>query len=135
MKQVATVERLLNDGLAEISVARQSACAHDCRDCAGCGQSAQAIHAYVQNPIGARAGQKVVVESSSRQIFGIIFLIYLLPIVLFFVGYFAVPSTAGENTRIAVSILAFLGSIIPAVLYDRKLRKNGGMVFTIVRAF
>lgn len=134
MKQIATVERLTRDGRAEIVVARQSACAHDCRECAGCGGTSAPIRAVVDNPIRAQAGQKVVVESSSRQIFGVILLVYMLPVALFFIGYFA-ASPLGGGVAAAVSILAFFCGVIPAVLYDRALRRSGGMTFTIVQAF
>ena len=134
MKQIATVEGLRQDGRAEIVVARQSACAHDCHECAGCGGSVAPIRAVVDNPIGARAGQKVVVESSSRQMLGVILLVYMLPVVLFFIGYFA-ASPLGGRASVAVSILAFFLGVVPAVLYDRKLRRSGGMTFTIVSAF
>lgn len=135
MTQIATVERVLNDGRAEISVARQTACAHDCHECAGCGGTAAPVRATADNPVGAVAGQKVVVETSSRRFFGAVLLVYTLPVVLFFVGYFAGAGLAGEAARAAVAIAAFFAGIVPAVLYDRSLRRSGGMKFTIVRVF
>lgn len=134
MKQIATVERLRQDGRAEIVVARQSACAHDCHECAGCGGTVAPIRAVVDNPVGAQVGQKVVVESSSRQMYGVILLVYMLPLVLFFIGYF-VASPLGGVVSTVVSILAFFIGVVPAVLYDRSLRRSGGMTFTIVRVF
>ena len=135
MKQIATVNKLLPDGRAEIVVARQSACAHDCHDCAGCGGTPTPIHALVENPIGARAGQKVVVESSTKQVFGIILLVYMVPVILFFIAYFLTASLNNEALAAGVSILAFFCGIIPAIRYDRKIRQSGGMKFTIVSAF
>lgn len=134
MKQIATVEKLLKDGRAQIVVARQSACAHDCHECAGCGGTPAPIRAVVENPIGAQAGQKVVVESSSRQMFGVILLVYMLPVALFFIAYFA-ASPLGGGVAAAVSIAAFFCGVVPAILYDRRLRRSGGMAFTIVNAF
>lgn len=134
MKQIATVEKLLKDGRAQIVVARQSACAHDCHECAGCGGTPAPIRAVVDNPIGAQAGQKVVVESSSRQMFGVILLVYMLPVALFFIAYFA-ASPLGGGVAAAVSIAAFFCGVVPAILYDRRLRRSGGMAFTIVNAF
>ena len=134
MKQVATVDRLLADGRAEIVVARQSACAHDCRECAGCGAAAASIRAVAVNPIGAREGQKVVVESSSRQIFGAILLVYMLPVLFFFAAYF-LAAPFGSGVSALVSILAFFCGIVPSVFCDRRLRRSGGMTFTIVSIF
>ncbi len=134
MKQIATVERIVPGGRAEIVVARQSACAHDCHECAGCGGTVAPIRAIVDNPVGAQAGEKVVVESETKQIFGVILLVYALPVALFFLGYFALPLPS-EGARAAAAILAFLCGIVPAVLYDRHVRKNGGVTFTIVQVF
>ena len=89
MTQIATVERILDSGHAEISVPRKSACGHDCEECAGCGVTGAAVHARARNPIGAAPGQKVVVESSTKKMLHIVALVYLIPVALFFLGYFA----------------------------------------------
>ena len=87
MTQIATVERILDADHAEISVPRKSACGHDCEECAGCGVSGAAVQARAANPIGARPGQKVVVESSTKKMLRIVALVYLIPVVLFLAGY------------------------------------------------
>lgn len=136
MTQIATVEKILSGNRAEISVARQSACAHDCHECAGCGGTAAPVRAVVDNPIGARAGQKVVVESSSKQVFDMILLVYMLPVALFFIGYFVSASLgAADGLRAAGAIALFFCGVVPAALYDRRLKRSGGMTFTIVRLF
>ena len=134
MTQIATVEKTLPGGRAEISVARQSACAHDCHECAGCGGTVAPVRAVVDNPIGARSGQKVVVESATRQVLGVILLVYVLPVALFFLGYFALPLHS-ESARALAAVCAFFLGVVPAVLYDRRVRRGGGMRFTIVRLF
>ncbi|MBQ2830154.1 MAG: SoxR reducing system RseC family protein [Oscillospiraceae bacterium] len=132
MTQIATVERLLPSGNAEISVPRKSACGHDCEECAGCGVSGAAVHAVAKNPIGAAVGQKVVVESSTKRLLGIMVVVYVLPFLLFFAGYFATPMLA-EGARYAVAIALFVLGVAPAVLYDRHLKKSGELSFVIVR--
>lgn len=133
MTQIATVESLLRDGKAEISVARKTACAHDCSECAGCGATPSPVRAVAVNPIGARKGQKVVVESESKQIIGAALLVYILPFVLFFIAYFASSGLPSESVRALAAILAFLAGVVAAVFADRRLKRSGGMVFTIVR--
>ena len=135
MTQIATVNKVLRDGRAEIVVARQSACAHDCHECAGCGGTPAPVRAVVDNPIGALAGQKVVVESSNRQLMGIMLLVYMVPVALFLIAYVATMSLGSEGLSAAVSILAFFCGVVPAIVYDRRLKRSGGMTFTIVRAF
>ncbi len=134
MTQIATVEKTLSGGRAEISVARQSACAHDCHECAGCGGTVAPVRAVVENPVGAKTGDKVVVESETKQVFGVILLVYMVPVLLFFLGYFALPFQT-DGARAAAAICAFFLGIVPAVLYDRRVRRSGGMRFTIVRLF
>ena len=67
MTQIATVEKILPGGMAEISVPRKSACGHDCEECAGCGVSGASVRAQARNTVGAEVGQKVVVESSTKR--------------------------------------------------------------------
>ena len=134
MTQIATVEKILSEDYAEISVPRKSACGHDCEECAGCGVTGTAVHARARNPIAAQPGQKVVVESSTEKLMGIILLVYMVPVVLFFAGFSALLG-AGSGVRAAVGALSFLLGILPAVLYDRRLRAQGGLIFRIVRLF
>ena len=86
MTQIATVEKVLAGGYAEISVPRKSACGHDCEECAGCGMTGAAIHARARNDVGAQKGDKVVVESSTKKLLGVVALVYLLPVVGFLLG-------------------------------------------------
>ena len=136
MTQIATVERILDAGHAEISVPRKSACGHDCEECAGCGVSGAAVHARAANPIGAAPGQKVVVESSTGGMLRIVALVYLIPVLLFFVGYLgAVVLTASVAVQYTAAVAGFILGILAAVVYDRRLRARGGLSFTIVRLF
>ena len=136
MTQIATVERILNHDYAEISVPRKAACGHDCEECAGCGVSGSAVHARAATPIGARHGQKVVVESDSKKMLNVIMMVYLTPVVLFLAGYL-IMLALGASTAIqyTVAIIGFVISIALAIRYDRKLRERGGINFRIVRLF
>ena len=136
MTQIATVERILDKNHAEISVPRKSACGHDCEECAGCGVSGASVHATATNPIGARPGQKVVVESSTDKMMRIVLLVYLIPVVLFVAGYFAAALLGASVTlQYTAAILGFLIGIAIAIGYDRRLKRQGGLVFRIVRLF
>ena len=134
MTQIATVEKILNGNYAEISVPRKSACGHDCEECAGCGMTGAAIRAKALNEIGATPGEKVVVESSTQKLLGVVALVYLLPVVLFLLGYFLSEGLA-ESWRYAIAIGAAVVSIIPCVLYDRIARRKEALTYTIMRRF
>ena len=135
MTQIATVERLLAGDYAVISVPRKSACGHDCEECAGCGVTGAAVQARAANPIGATPGQKVVVQSDTQKMLGIVALVYLTPVVLFLVGYFATIAVASAPIRYLFGGIGFVLGILIAVAYDRRLRRQGGLRFTIVRLF
>ena len=134
MTQIATVEKILPGGMAEISVPRKSACGHDCEECAGCGMTGAAIKARARNDIGAQPGDKVVVESSTKKIFGVVALVYVLPVVLFLLGYFLSEGLA-EGMRYAIAVATFVVSFIPCVLYDRHARKKELLTYQIMRLF
>ena len=134
MTQIATVEKILPGGFVEISVPRKSACGHDCEECAGCGMTGAAIRARAKNDPGAAVGQKVVVESSTRKIFGVVALVYVLPVVLFLLGYF-LSEGLSEGVRYAIAIAAFTVSFIPCVLYDRHARNKELLTYQILRLF
>lgn len=134
MTQIATVERMLENGYAEISVPRKSACGHDCEECAGCGMTGAAIRARARNDIEAQPGEKVVVESSTGKIFGVVALVYLLPVVLFLAGYLLSAGLA-EGVRYAIAIGSAALSIIPCVLCDRLFRRREVLTYTILRRF
>lgn len=136
MTQIATVERILDGDHAVISVPRKSACGHDCEECAGCGVSGAAVRAKAINLVGAKPGQKVVVQSDTKKMLRIVALVYLIPVALFVLGY-VVMALLGTSVALqyTVAIAGFLAGIVAAVGYDRYLRARGGLSFTIVRLF
>lgn len=135
MTQIATVEKLLPDGYAEISVPRKSACGHDCEECAGCGMTGAAIHARARNDAGAQPGDKVVVESSTKKLLGVAALVYLLPVVGFLLGYFLTEGLLTEGWRYGAAIAAAVVFFLPSVFYDRYAGKKGSLTYTILRLF
>ena len=134
MTQIATVEKLLPDGYAEISVPRKSACGHDCEECAGCGMTGAAIYARAKNNAGAQPGDKVVVESSSKKLLGVAALVYLLPVVAFLLGYFLSEGLA-EKVRYIIAIAAAAAAFLPSIFYDRYAKRHEVLTYTIMRLF
>lgn len=132
MTQIATIEEILSGGYALISVPRKSACGHDCEQCAGCGMTGAAIKAKAKNLVGAQPGQKVIVESSTKKLLGIVALVYMLPVVFFLLGYF-LSEGLGEGVRYAIAIGAAALTMVPIVLYDRHARRTDALTYTILR--
>lgn len=134
MTQIATVEKILRNGYVQISVPRKSACGHDCEECAGCGMTGASIYAEARDSVGVKPGQKVVVESATGKMLGVVALVYVLPVIGFILGYFLSPGLA-EGWRYAIAAAAAALSFIPSVLFDRHARKKGTLTYNVVRVF
>ena len=80
-------------------------------------------------------GQKVVVESSTKKLLGVMLVVYILPFALFLLGYFCTGALASEALRYGIAIAAFAVGIVPAIVYDRRMKRTGALTFTIVRLF
>ena len=134
MTQIATVEKILPGGKAEISVPRKSACGHDCEECAGCGMTGAAIHARASDPVGVKPGDKVVVQSETKKLLGVVALVYLLPVVAFLLGYFLSEGLA-EKVRYIIAIAAAAAAFLPSIFYDRYAKRHEVLTYTIMRLF
>lgn len=134
MTQIATVEKILDTGFVEISVPRKSACGHDCEECAGCGMTGAAIHARASDPVGVKPGDKVVVQSETKKLLGVVALVYLLPVVAFLLGYFLSEGLA-EKVRYIIAIAAAAAAFLPSIFYDRYAKRHEVLTYTIMRLF
>ena len=122
MEQIVTVRALYPDGTAEVACRRASACGGDCGHCGGC-TNAQTVLVRAYNPIGAKPGDRVVVESASCQVLGAAAAVYLLP-VLFLLGGYALAGGPG-------GAIGFALGLAPAVWMDRRRRKGGRLLYTV----
>ena len=134
MTQIATVEKILDAGFVEISVPQKSACGHDCEECAGCGMTGAAIHARASDPVGVKPGDKVVVQSETKKLLGVVALVYLLPVVAFLLGYFLSEGLA-EKVRYIIAIAAAAAAFLPSIFYDRYAKRHEVLTYTIMRLF
>ena len=134
MTQIATVEKILDAGFVEISVPRKSACGHDCEECAGCGMTGAAIHARASDSVGVKPGDKVVVQSETKKLLGVVALVYLLPVVAFLLGYFLSEGLA-EKVRYIIAIAAAAAAFLPSIFYDRYAKRHEVLTYTIMRLF
>ena len=134
MTQIATVEKILDAGFVEISVPRKSACGHDCEERAGSGMTGAAIHARASDPVGVKPGDKVVVQSETKKLLGVVALVYLLPVVAFLLGYFLSEGLA-EKVRYIIAIAAAAAAFLPSIFYDRYAKRHEVLTYTIMRLF
>lgn len=112
--------------MAKVIHKRPTACHGDCDQCAGgCGSMAatEKIIVEAENLIGARPGDRVVIQGATRKVAFAIMLVYVFPLILFFLGYFITRHFSGPANLMAV--LGFLLGVVIAVLVSRMQKKNG----------
>ena len=129
MEQLVRVRQTHRDGTATVLCIRESACSGDCHKCSGCGAAKESILLQADNPIGAQVGDLVKVESATGPVLKAAVVLYMLPLVLFFLGY-ALGAILWQMGAL-VGCLAFAVSIALCVGYDRMFAKKRKTVYTI----
>lgn len=133
MTQEAVVTKLLPEGMAEVAVKRTSACGGNCGSCESCVfQNELKTPAF--NLIGAKPGQKVLIESQSKKIFKAAFLVYVLPLLFFLAAYLlAAALRLNEPLRIAASFAGLIVGGFVLVLSQKRIRDKDRITFTIIQ--
>ena len=135
MTQQGTIKKILPGGMAEIEVTRRSACGHDCAKCGGCGGvETQTLYVTARNRADAKVGERVLIEGETGQVLGIAGLVYLVPVVLFFVGY-GVGSLMQKGAGVSAlcgGVLFALG-IVAAILYSHQMKRRNSIPFEITK--
>ena len=129
MEQLVRVRETFDDGTALVIHVRESACSGDCHKCSGCGAAKETVLLKAKNPIGARRGDLVKLEAATGPVLKAAAVLYMMPMLLFFLGYFA-GDLLWQRGALA-GCLAFAAGIGLAVLYDRKIGKTDKTGYTI----
>ena len=132
MTNEGIVTKRMPHNTAEVAVTRLTACGGNCGSCEGCVYDSE-VRAVAENPLGAKPGQRVVIESRSAEVYGAVVMVYIVPIVLFLAGYLIAHALgASEGVSIAVSFLALALSALLLVLSQKKKKENA-ITFTIIK--
>ena len=129
MEQLVRIRQVYDNGTAQVSCIRESACSGDCHKCSGCGAAKEMILLTADNPIGAKAGDLVKLRSETGPVLKAAAVLYMMPLVLFFAGY-----TLGAGLDRSGALwggLGFVLSILFIVLYDRRMAKKDNTIYTI----
>lgn len=129
MEQLVRVKQIYEDGTAQVVHIRESACSGDCHKCSGCGAAKEAILLRAVNSIGARPGDLVTIHSESGPVLRAAAVLYMIPLVLFFVGYLIGALAFGQGGL--CGILGFAIGVGIAMAYDRRISKNRQTEYTI----
>ena len=126
MTQQGTIKKLLPGGRAEVEVTRRSACGHDCAKCGGCGGlETQTLYVTARTQTDAGIGDRVLIEGETGRVLGLGALVYMLPLVLFFIGY-AIGNAAGGGAAgaLAGGVLFALLAAVPGYFLAVRLVKR-----------
>ena len=132
MTQDAIVFKCLNDEMAEVVVTRATACGSNCSSCEACVFQNE-LKTVARNLIGAKPGQKVLIESKSSRVYGAILLVYIVPIVLAIIGCFsAYAADASEGICVLCTFLGFMLGAAVVVISQKLKRDKQSITFDIV---
>ncbi len=123
MTQQATVIKNMSGLSAIVRVRRKGACGQSCGRCHGCSAPNEIIEVKAVNRVNAKEGDLVLVESGTKETLKLAAVVYLLPIVLFFIGWLITPSLG------AVGVVVGLGF---TVLVNMLVTKKGGVQVHII---
>ena len=130
MTREVTVRRLLDEGYAEVFLERPTACSGDCHKCAeGCTAAKEIMVVRARNLIHAQPGDKVLLELNAKQMLKITVLVYFVPIVLFFLGWF-LGSLAGLAPWFGG--LGFALGIVFILWYNKYVERRAPVQYRIV---
>ncbi len=133
MTQSAIVEGLTANGDAMVRVYQKSACAHDCSECAGICGAKKTITVQARNPLRARPGDLVTVETLTKRIIQAAALVYLLPLAVLLLSCVLGYVLGGSET---VQALAGVGGLVLgcacAAAVNRFVRRDRPLEYTIV---
>ena len=129
MEQLVRVKEVYEDGTAQVIHIRESACSGDCHKCSGCGAAKEAVLFIAENRIGARRGDLVKVESATGPVLKAAVVLYVIPLILFFLGYYL--GTLPGNFGALGGCLGFVLGVVIVVIYDRKVVKKADLGYAI----
>ena len=130
MEQLVKIIQTNPDGTAEAVHVRESACSGDCHKCSGCGAAKETIFLTVRNGINAGNGDVVRIESETGPVLMGAAVFYVVPMVLFFLGYFLGDSL--WQLGALIGSLGFCLGIGLAVVYDRLVARKQKIEYKVV---
>ncbi len=119
-----------NGNKAKVLIRKMSACSHNCSECSTC--TAPEYETIVSNPIGAKKGDKVIIEDSGKKVFSVIALVYFLPVLLMIVcALFAEIYALGAVKTVMLFALIVLIWVFVIKKANKKIHLEGKIVSVI----
>ena len=119
MKEVGIVEEIDREFI-RVRVAKKSACGENCVSCrGGCVPTERIIS--VKNTVPCDVGDKVVLEIKSERVIGAAFLVYIVPLLSLFLGYFLGDyAFKSEGKAVFLGVILMALSVISIRIFDKK---------------
>ena len=137
MVQNAIVKKIVQEGVAEVSLLRQMECGLHCDGaCAGCtAKPPQEILALASNGIGAQPGDFVEVEPAGGHNYSTLAAVFVLPGVGLALGYVLGMNLLrlGEGASLLTALLGLAAGFVPAFLMDRAITRKNAPEFAILK--
>lgn len=119
MKEIGRVERV-DKNYIWVRVIRKSACGENCASCkGGCVPTERTV--CVKNTMDCQSGDKVILEMSSHKVIGAAFLVYIIPLIALFLGYFLGEYIfKNEGSAVITGVIAMAVSLALIKIFDKK---------------
>lgn len=126
MELIAQVQQTNLDGTAQIIRIPEESCSGNCSLCGGCGEAKPMV---VQNTIGAKVGDRVILHADAKTARKTAIMLYTIPPALLLTGYLL-----GEHFLSKGGFFGVLGGVIGlwlVLMLDRKLTKKQPYTYEI----
>lgn len=115
------IVKQISKNTAEVEIQRSSACGEACASCGLCPGQRTVVSAL--NEAGAKIGDSVIIDMSGKKVLGAALLVYIVPVLMLFCGYFAGYAVFGSETAaVAVGFAVMAAMFLTVILFDKRLR-------------
>lgn len=120
MVQNGIVKQIIKN-MAEVEIQRSSACGESCASCGLCPGQLTVVSAL--NDADAKIGDSVIIDMSDKKVLGAALLVYIVPVLMLFGGYFAGYAIfGGETAAVAAGFTVMAAAFMIIILFDKRLR-------------
>ena len=125
------VIKLVDQHRAEVEVERGTACGGNCGSCEAC-VFQNTIRTVAHNKVAALPGQRVTIESKTSDVLGAAALLYIVPFVLFFIGYAIAAALHLSQGLCIIGAAVFFAIGIAFNVTLHRNRKKDAITFEII---
>ena len=122
MQQTGIVQKL-HFNTAEVKITRSSACGESCASCGLCPGQTALVEAV--NDVNAAVGDTVIIDMADKKVLGAAFLVYIVPIIMMIIGYFAGYVILKNETFGILTGFLMMIVVFPIIRFiDKKIKRR-----------